>query len=195
MLKAVKPGRVHAGIRRVCMESERTISLLTWVLQATDSIVDFAVKTGKPFAVVPCCVFPRLFRHRRLPCAAAVVTRDAGDDESASQAVEGMHGQLHESSNSSSYPALNGLPEHGRDSQSVSRPGHCLARPSDESQSADWLTDRESIIQHPTRIDAEGEAVITHEQLILYLQHMGGLSARTAWLPFDGMNTVVYRLP
>lgn len=27
--------------------------------QATDSIVDFAMQYGKPFAVVPCCVFPR----------------------------------------------------------------------------------------------------------------------------------------
>ena len=27
--------------------------------QATDSIVDFALQFGKPFAVVPCCVFPR----------------------------------------------------------------------------------------------------------------------------------------
>ena len=25
----------------------------------TDAIVDFAVHAGKPFAVVPCCVFPR----------------------------------------------------------------------------------------------------------------------------------------
>lgn len=24
------------------------------------------MKHGKPFAVVPCCVFPRLFKHRRL---------------------------------------------------------------------------------------------------------------------------------
>ncbi len=36
------------------------------VVQATDSIVEFAVKHDKAFAVVPCCVFPRLFKHRRL---------------------------------------------------------------------------------------------------------------------------------
>lgn len=30
--------------------------------QATDSIVDFALQFGKPFAVVPCCVFPRWVR-------------------------------------------------------------------------------------------------------------------------------------
>ena len=33
----------------------------------TEPIVDVACRLGKPFAVVPCCVFPRLFPHRRLP--------------------------------------------------------------------------------------------------------------------------------
>mgnify|MGYP002631119903 FL=1 len=32
--------------------------------EATESIVDFAKKFGKPFAVVPCCVFPALFPDR-----------------------------------------------------------------------------------------------------------------------------------
>ena len=36
------------------------------LLQATDAIVDNALQAGKPFAVVPCCVFPRLFSSRRL---------------------------------------------------------------------------------------------------------------------------------
>ncbi|GLC52433.1 hypothetical protein PLESTB_000628600 [Pleodorina starrii] len=34
--------------------------------QATEAILDFALETGKPFALVPCCVFPRLYPHRRL---------------------------------------------------------------------------------------------------------------------------------
>ena len=34
--------------------------------QATDFIVDAALATGKPFAVVPCCVYPTLFAQRRL---------------------------------------------------------------------------------------------------------------------------------
>jgi hypothetical protein len=33
---------------------------------ATEAIVDAALKYGKPFAVVPCCVFPRLFNQRYL---------------------------------------------------------------------------------------------------------------------------------
>jgi hypothetical protein len=34
--------------------------------QATEPILDYAVQEGCPFAVVPCCVFPRLFPDRRL---------------------------------------------------------------------------------------------------------------------------------
>jgi len=33
--------------------------------QATEAIVDFGLATGKPFAVVPCCVFPQMFPDRR----------------------------------------------------------------------------------------------------------------------------------
>ena len=33
--------------------------------QATEAIVDAALALGKPFAVVPCCVFPELFPDRR----------------------------------------------------------------------------------------------------------------------------------
>jgi hypothetical protein len=32
--------------------------------QATGSIVEFAMENDKPFAVIPCCVFPRLFPYR-----------------------------------------------------------------------------------------------------------------------------------
>lgn len=35
--------------------------------QATEPIVDQAIKLGKPFAVVPCCVFSKEFPERRLP--------------------------------------------------------------------------------------------------------------------------------
>jgi hypothetical protein len=48
--------------------------------QATDAIVDAALAFQKPFAVVPCCVFPYLFTHRRLRIAdeqlVPVVDRD-----------------------------------------------------------------------------------------------------------------------
>jgi len=42
--------------------------------QATDFIVDAARRYGKPFALVPCCVFPSEFPERRLPSGETVVT-------------------------------------------------------------------------------------------------------------------------
>ena len=41
---------------------------------ATESIVDFALATGKPFAVVPCCVFPQSFQGRSDPETGGSVT-------------------------------------------------------------------------------------------------------------------------
>ena len=35
--------------------------------EATEPIIDAALRFGRPFAVVPCCVFPRLFPQRELP--------------------------------------------------------------------------------------------------------------------------------
>ena len=45
--------------------------------EATEQIVDAALKYGRPFAVVPCCVFPRLFPQRRLASGGAVRTTAA----------------------------------------------------------------------------------------------------------------------
>jgi hypothetical protein len=42
--------------------------------QATEAIVDQAISFGIPFAVVPCCVFPRLFPWRRLVSGQKVKT-------------------------------------------------------------------------------------------------------------------------
>ena len=36
--------------------------------------MDVALATGTPFAVVPCCVFPRLFPDRRQPDGTPVVS-------------------------------------------------------------------------------------------------------------------------
>lgn len=40
--------------------------------QATEPILDLSVQQQLPFAVMPCCVFPRLFAHRRLQQANGV---------------------------------------------------------------------------------------------------------------------------
>ena len=42
--------------------------------------------------------------------------------------------------------------------------------------------------------EASGKAVVSHEQLLAYLQHKGGARARVSNVPFEGMNKVVYRL-
>ena len=54
---------LHAFVMPCWLDDSTTT---VWCVQATDSIVEFAVMHDKPFAVVPCCVFPRLFKHRRL---------------------------------------------------------------------------------------------------------------------------------
>ena len=54
--------------------------------EATESIVDFAVARGKPFAVVPCCVFPAMFPDRR-------VRRD-GEGEDGDEGAAGGGGDV-----------------------------------------------------------------------------------------------------
>ena len=40
--------------------------------QPTGDIVDMALAMGTPFAVIPCCVFPKIFDERILPCGTPV---------------------------------------------------------------------------------------------------------------------------
>jgi len=42
--------------------------------QATEAIVDCALQWRKPFAIVPCCVYPSLFPDRRLQAGQGVVS-------------------------------------------------------------------------------------------------------------------------
>ena len=44
--------------------------------QVTEEIVDVALLLNKPFAVVPCCVFPEQFSHRKLKNGKKVVSHD-----------------------------------------------------------------------------------------------------------------------
>ena len=45
--------------------------------QATEPVVDAALAAGKPFAVVPCCVFPHSNPHRRLANGSLVIEYDS----------------------------------------------------------------------------------------------------------------------
>ena len=58
-------------------EIESTISAASIIIglhsdQPTGDIVDMALALDKPFAVIPCCVFPKIFDQRVLPCGTPV---------------------------------------------------------------------------------------------------------------------------
>jgi hypothetical protein len=83
---AVRHSHIHDVFSRAAVgASERMLELVQGCSlivglhpdQATDSIVEVAIEFGKPFAVVPCCVFPKLFPHRRIMCD--VVSTGGGD--------------------------------------------------------------------------------------------------------------------
>ena len=56
--------------RSVSWSSTAAALQLHWIcsceLQAAEPIIDFAQRTGRPFAMVPCCVYPMEFPRRRL---------------------------------------------------------------------------------------------------------------------------------
>ncbi|KAJ1460347.1 hypothetical protein M885DRAFT_509290 [Pelagophyceae sp. CCMP2097] len=56
--------------------------------EATDAVIDAALELGVPFAVVPCCVFPKLFHARRRRAADAA--RPGGFAEKAVVAKEDL---------------------------------------------------------------------------------------------------------
>lgn len=159
------------------------------------------MKTGKPFAVVPCCVFPRLFRHRRLSADdhEAMLSIRAEDDSLSTQSAGDSHQKLKQNRNTSlptqTLGHLHDKPEHFDPSVS----------PSEEPESdTPWLGSHamsQSHLLEDKQQDLEaktgmaGEAVVTHEQLLIYLQRKGGPTACTTRIPFQGMNAVVYRLP
>lgn len=41
--------------------------LIQYAMQAAGAIVEYALRAGKPFAVVPCCVYSCDFPNRHLP--------------------------------------------------------------------------------------------------------------------------------
>ena len=44
--------------------------------EATGAVVEWAVRARKPFVVVPCCVYSRLFPGRRTPAGGVVTNRE-----------------------------------------------------------------------------------------------------------------------
>lgn len=82
---ASKPDGVDTSFRcpdeesvEVCFENHALLQDCSAIIalhpdEATDSIVDMAVKKRVPFAIMPCCVFSRLFPDRRVPDSAQPV--------------------------------------------------------------------------------------------------------------------------
>ena len=60
--------------------------------QATDPIMDLAMRTGKPFACVPCCVYSKQFHKRRLKVAWKGVPKEAavGGGAEGAEGAEGV---------------------------------------------------------------------------------------------------------
>ena len=54
----------HADLRQAI--DQATLLIGMHADGATEAIVDVALEKNKPFCVVPCCVFPNLFRHRTI---------------------------------------------------------------------------------------------------------------------------------
>ena len=50
--------------------------MLVLLVKATEPIVDLALAARKPFAAVPCCVFPSQNQHRKTPEGKVVTTLD-----------------------------------------------------------------------------------------------------------------------
>ncbi|KAF9289014.1 hypothetical protein BGZ68_010169 [Mortierella alpina] len=83
-LQATEPERIEAMMDDdFLLKHERLVSEASILIglhpdQATEPIVRAALKAGKPFAVIPCCVFSRDNLHRRLPKVHSSDTIDSG---------------------------------------------------------------------------------------------------------------------
>ena len=62
---------------------------------------EYALEAGLPFAIVPCCVFPRLFPHRRIPRTAGSNSHSGSNGTSGSSGGGGASSSGSSSSNSS----------------------------------------------------------------------------------------------
>ncbi|KAG0014474.1 hypothetical protein BGZ82_001743 [Podila clonocystis] len=82
-LQATEPARIQAMMDDTFLQTHREMVASASVLiglhpdQATEPIVRAALAAGKPFAIIPCCVFGRDNPHRRLP----VVMESSGEKE------------------------------------------------------------------------------------------------------------------
>ena len=81
--RAKEPGKSCFYPEAHVDEAVRGASLLVGLHAdgATEAIVDAALLFRKPFVVVPCCVFPNLFKERYIHVPTGGATADGGDEE------------------------------------------------------------------------------------------------------------------
>ncbi len=137
--------------------------------QATDGILRFALHRGKPFAIIPCCVFPSLFPERRvLPGQLP----GGFPGQAGTSGAAGQVGMPREAKVPAAVPAAETGPEAAAAVTlgAAAAPG---AGADGEGRQA-------------------GEPVATYQQLVQYLVQQGGRGTQLASLPFVGANFVVY---
>ncbi|KAG1678732.1 hypothetical protein FOA52_012771 [Chlamydomonas sp. UWO 241] len=176
--------------------------------QATEPLLQFALECRKPFALVPCCVFPSLFAHRRLKQAedgqGALSGTPAGASDlpqttTALDADASARGGAPAAAAPSSTPAsASDLPRATTDPDAdASEAAPAAAAPSSTPASAPAGTS--------TSVPGAGACVgagvsgggsvpvSTYQQLVAYLLQQGRpLGARLGTLGFAGANYVVY---
>ncbi|KAF8948863.1 hypothetical protein BGZ47_002023 [Haplosporangium gracile] len=87
-LQATEPSRIQAMLDDQFLETHKDLVSTASIMiglhpdQATEPIVRAALKAGKPFAIIPCCVFGRDNPHRRLP--KNLETKEIGSSSSSS---------------------------------------------------------------------------------------------------------------
>jgi len=151
--------------------------------EATGAIAEFAGEFGKPFAVLPCCVFPRLFPNRFV---VETPLEPVLSDANPPPAPPPIPPPSLPPSEDILDQALTAL--WGPSTTSFSLPAPAVQEPVQHISSENASENRQ--------MGPDGqwmERVVTQPQLVQYLVQTSGASVE--FLPFEGANQVVYTKP
>eukprot|EP00920_Eleutheroschizon_duboscqi_P026136 GHVT01064644.1.p1 GENE.GHVT01064644.1~~GHVT01064644.1.p1 ORF type:complete len:627 (+),score=25.49 GHVT01064644.1:292-2172(+) len=139
--------------------------------EATEAIVDAAIQFRKPFALVPCCVFPDMFPGRYLPF----------NLPTTSSTPPCITPSVHKSKNVAGQT----VPSCRTEAHMRQKTERIFPASAQDTTSA-------------SAMGSKPVPVRSHKQLIEYLQQKcanGRIFTRKAVLPFYGRNTVLYCIP
>lgn len=112
ILQATEPARIQAMLDDQFLETHKDLVSTASIIiglhpdQATEPIVRAALKAGKPFAIIPCCVFGRDNPHRRLPkdleTEDSIISSCSSSSSSVNEGINQAEGQ--EEADSSTRP-------------------------------------------------------------------------------------------